>query len=126
MTRTITMGTLGHFTVSDDPKEVIATALTVATAPQNVAFIETELGPDGNGLGVETFGSIYRAWSRDDLFPPFDEDPAIDPQTQELWVLFKEPNRRRGTRAARVLMRGDELRELVQRAVALRAEEYAR
>ena len=122
MTRSITMDRFGIFTVSDDPHEVIATALTVAAAPQNVPFIERELGPDGNGLGVETSGSIYRAWSRDDLFPPYDEDRSIDPETQELWVLFKEPRRRRGTGtpSARALMHGDELRELVAQALALR------
>jgi hypothetical protein len=122
MTRHIDMDTFGNFQVSDDPDDVIATALLVATNNVNAPSILERLATDGDGRGVrtETFGSIHRAWSREELPPPFDEDMSIDPETHELWVLFKEPNKRKGIPGQYVVMHGDELRDLVKRALALR------
>lgn len=119
MTRTITPNQYGGFDVSDDPQGAIAVALSVAVNPDNVRLADVELSPRGDGLHVQAFGGIYRAMSRDDLFPPFDQDPSFDPETQELWVLFREPDHTRSV-PGRFVIHGDELRELVARARALR------
>src|ERR1041384_1709893 len=120
MTRKITMDATGKFTVSDDPDGVIAVALGVAAAPQNAPHVDRALAPDGTGLHVQGIGTIDRAEAREDLPPPFDDDPAFDPETQELWRLFRERDRAHRMTAQTVLT-GDELRELVKRALALRA-----
>jgi hypothetical protein len=119
MTRTLTMDPYGNFTVSDDPRGVIAVALGVATAPQNRARVEVALAPDGDGLHVQGIGSLYRATSREELPAPFDDDPALDPETQELWALGRERDPGRSPAASWVIA-GDELRALVAQAIALR------
>lgn len=121
MTRTVTMDRYGNFTVSDDPQGVIAVALVVATTSANRERVEVALAPDGDGLRVQGVGSIYRATAREELPVPFDEDPALDPEAQELWALGREPDRAH-PRAASWVITGDELRELVARAIALRAQ----
>lgn len=118
MTRTITMDQYGNFSVSNDPDGAIAVALFVAA---NHAPVGAALSPDGPGVRTRGIGSIERATSRDELPPPFDEDPAFDPDTQELWILFREPVRPRFPSSAERVIRGDELRDLVTRALALRA-----
>lgn len=121
MTRTVTMDRYGNFTVSDDPQGVIAVALVVATTSANRERVEVALAPDGDGLRVQGVGSIYRATAREELPVPFDEDPALDPEAQELWALGREPDRAH-PRAASWVITGDELRELVARAIVLRAQ----
>ena len=114
------MGPDGYFQVSDDPGGVIATALVVAASDDHAARLARALAPDGDGLHVVTFGSIYRVRSRKALEPPFDEDPSIDPATQELWMLFREPDWDQNILPQTYVLHGDELRELVGRALALR------
>ena len=121
MTRTVTMDPYSNFTVSDDPECVIAVALAVATVPGNRERVEAALAPDGDGLHVQAVGSIYRATSREELPVPFDEDPAFDPETQELWTLYRERDHAH-PHAAGWVVSGDELRALVARAIALRAQ----
>lgn len=121
MTRTVTMDQSGNFAVSDDPEGVIAVALLVATTPENCGRIATELGPDGNGLHVQGIGSIDRIASREQLPYGFEDDASLDPDTQELWRLFREPDHEYPD-SGRWVLSGDELRELVARAVALRAQ----
>jgi hypothetical protein len=121
MTRKVSIDAHGTFTVSDDPRGVLAVALVIATAPQNVPLIDKELAPDGGGLHVQSFGSIDRVESRDALPEPYNEDPSLDPETQELWRLYRERDRTYGA-TAQMMISGDELRELVSQAVALRAQ----
>ena len=119
MTRVVTMDEQGRFTVTDDPDEVIATALAVATAPHNVDAIETALSPTGEGLATQGVGSIDRISDRDDLPHPFDQDTTLDPDTQELWRLYREKDRRHD-RVGQFVLTGDELRSLVRLARGLR------
>lgn len=115
------MNRYGHFTVSDDPEGVIAVALLVATTTQNRDRVSTELAPDGGGLHVQGIGSIDRVTARQELPHPYDEDPSYDPEAQELWRLFREPDHRFRSMGEFVLT-GDELRELVHRALELRRQ----
>jgi hypothetical protein len=121
MTRSITVDPYGNFTVSDDPDATIATALLVAGAPQNAPLVATALAPGGEGLRVRGIGAIDRLVAREELPPPYDDDPTVDPETQELWSLFREPDARNRL-PGQVVLSGDELRELVERALALRAK----
>jgi hypothetical protein len=115
------MDPYGNFTVSDDPRGVIAVALLVATAPQNRDHVEVALAPDGDGLHIQGVGTIYRATSREELPAGFDDDPALDPETQELWALGRERDHAHAHAASWVML-GDELRALVAQAIALRAQ----
>ena len=119
MTRHISLQD-GYFLVSDDPDGVIAAALAVSTNNRNFSRIAEALAPDGFGFHLDTVGSVGRAFSREDLPPPWDVDPTLDPETDELWILVREPNPSRKTRSAYLVVRGEELRELVGRAAQLR------
>jgi len=55
----------------------------------------------------------------DDLPEEFVSDAGLELETDELWVLFREPDHRAHLPRAFFVMRGDELRDLVSRAVAL-------
>jgi hypothetical protein len=52
--------------------------------------------------------AIYRLDDRDELVPPFDEDPVLDPETREVWMLRDRTKRHPST--GRFVMSGDELR----------------
>lgn len=117
--RTVTMNAHGSFTVTDDQRGTIANALTIATAPQHAELVERALQPGGNGLRIETFGSVSQVTARELLNYPFDEDPSLDPSSQELWRLYRERDARFGPRAE-IVITGDELRGLVKQAIALR------
>lgn len=121
MTRTVSMDRYGNFTVSDDPDGVIAVALLVATTTQNCDRVAVELAPDGGGLHVQGIGSIDRVTAREELPDGFDEDPSVDPEAQELWRLFREPDHRFRSMGEYVLT-GGELRDLVNRALELRRQ----
>lgn len=118
MTRTVTLLN-GDFLVGEDPDGVIAAVLAVATNNRNRPRIAQALAPDGPGFHLDTIGSVGRASSRDDLPPPWDSDPTLDPDNEELWILVREPNPSRGTRSAFFVLDGDELRELAARASEL-------
>jgi hypothetical protein len=120
VSREVTMDAYANFTVENDSEGVIGTVLTVVTAaePQE---IQVALAPDGDGISTEAIGSVHRVRTRDELPPPLDNNPDFDPQVQELWLLYREWDRTHRNTASTV-MRGSELRELVSRAVALRAK----
>jgi len=117
--RVVTMDRHGNFTVTDDVRGTIGTALIIATAPQHTGIVDRALRPGGSGLRIETFGSVSPIESRDRLIYPFDEDPTLDPTSQELWRLYRESDAQHGMRSALVIT-GDELRTLVKQALALR------
>src|SRR5688572_32514284 len=116
MTRSLRMDADGNFTVGDDPQGAIAVALLVATTTANEPKALTALAPDGDGLYVQGIGSIDRVTCREDLPVPFDEDPKLDPEKQELWSLFREPDSTYSY-PGRDLLTGEELRDLVKRAI---------
>jgi hypothetical protein len=115
------MDAFGNFTVGDDPKGVIAVALLVATNTVNTPKALASLAPDGEGLYVQAIASIDRITAREELPVQFEEDPNLDPEEQELWCLFREPDSAYRSPGWAVLT-GDELRELVRSALALRGE----
>jgi hypothetical protein len=121
MSRTVTMDANGRFLVSDDPLGVLSVGLLIATTSQNAPRVHSELAPGGAGLHVETFGSIDPLESRSDLPSPYDEDLTLDPERQELWRIYREPDRVWPT-GAQIVISGEELRELVEVALALRQE----
>jgi hypothetical protein len=114
------MDAYGNFTVGDDPEGAIAVGLLIATSTVNEPKALSSLAPDGGGLYVQGVGSIDRVTAREELPVPFDEDPTIDPNKQEIWYLFREPDHMYRS-VGRALLSGDELRDLVKRAIALRA-----
>lgn len=109
----------GWFVVSDDPEQVIGMVLNVVTNNRNRPQIAERLAPNGNGFHLETFGAVTRIEGRDDIPEPWDQDLTLDPDNQELWALYREPDDKIRYLATYVLT-GDELRSLVARAVALR------
>jgi hypothetical protein len=119
VTRTVTMDPYGNFTVSDDPNGAIAVALLVATSPQTLPQAESALSPDGDGLSLQGIGAITRVTSRESLPEPFDTNPDFDPDSQELWRLFREPDYNYRSPGWWVVT-GDELRSVVSQAIALR------
>lgn len=108
-----------QFVVSDDPEGVIATALGLIVNNHAEARIARDLAPDGDGFAIDTIGAVSRADESDDLPPPWNADPALDPATIELWVLYRDPDRTHRVRRSTVIG-GDELRALVAQAIALR------
>jgi hypothetical protein len=115
------MDAFGNFTVGDDPEGAIAVALLVATTTVNAPKALASLAPDGAGLYVQAVGSIDRITAREELPVQFEEDPSLDPEKQELWCLFREPDSTYRSPGWAVLT-GDELRELVRGALVLRGE----
>jgi hypothetical protein len=117
MSRTVTMAEYGCFSVSDDRDGVIATTILLALGAPDV---HRAIAHDGEGVSTQAIGSFERVHSRHELPEPFNEDPGYDPETQELWFLYREWDRtHRGT--ASTVLRGDELRALVAQALELRA-----
>jgi hypothetical protein len=108
----------GWFVVSDDPEHVIGMVLNVVTNNRNRPQIAERLAPNGNGFHLETFGAVTRIEGRDELPEPRDQDATLDPDTQELWVLYREPDDKVRYLSTYVLT-GDELRSLVTQAEAL-------
>jgi len=117
--RTVTMNRWGSFTVTDDDRDTIGTALLVATAPQHANLVEAALRPGGSGLRVEGIGSVNPIEDPEDLDYPFSEDPTLNPATLELWRLFRDSDGMHGG-PSELIITGDELRALVKQAVALR------
>lgn len=117
--RTVTMDPWGSFTVTDDERGVLGTALAVATAPQHRDIVETAFRPGGSGLRVEAIGSVSPVHPEEQLEYPFDEEPALDPSIQELWRVFRDRDRVHGN-PSKLIITGAELRALVKQALALR------
>ncbi len=109
----------GHFIVSDDPEQVIGTVLNLVVNNVNRAHIAELLAPEGDGAHLDTFGTVTRVETRDDLPEPWDEDPALDPETTELWALYRDHRRGEAHYRRTYVLTGDELRELAARAALL-------
>lgn len=110
-----------QFVVSDDPEGVIATVLGLIVNNHDAARIVRDLAPEGDGFAIDTIGTVFRADESDDLPPPWDADPAVNPATTELWVLHRDPDRTHRVRRS-VVIGGDELRALVAQALVLRRQ----
>ena len=108
----------GWFVVSDDPEHVIGTVLNMVAANLDRQKIAERLAPNGKGFHVDTLGAVARIEGRDELPEPWDHDATLDPDTQELWVLYRDPDEKVRYLSTYVLT-GDELRSLVARAKVL-------
>lgn len=116
--RVVSMDPWGNFTVTDDVRNAIGTALVVATAPQHADVVDAALQPGGSGLGVTRIGAICPV-RPGRLGYPFSEDLTLDPSTQELWYVFRDGDGA-DENPSEVVITGDELRALVRQARALR------
>ena len=113
MRQILSMSPGGRFTVSDDPDDSFSTALTVALAPQHGDAWKSALAPDGDGLKIEGFGMIARAFAREDLPLQFQYEGSVDPVANEIWWVETDLTPARPT-GAWAIISGDELRALVQ------------
>jgi hypothetical protein len=109
----------GWFVVSDDPEQVIGTVLNLVTNNRNRSQIRERLAPDGSGFHLDTFGTVTRIEDRDELPEPWDQDAALDPNTDELWALYRDARDDEAKYRRTYVLSGDELRVLVARAEAL-------
>jgi hypothetical protein len=121
MTRTVEFEN-GRFIVSDDPEHVIGTALAIITNNRNRPRIQQRLARDGDGFTIDTVGTVTRIESRDELPEPWNEDPTLDPETVELWALYRDRGREPPFYRRTFVITGDELRELVAHALKLRGD----
>ena len=121
MTRTINFEN-GRFIVSDDPDHVIGTALAIITNNRNRDRILERLAPDGDGFTIDTVGTVARIESRDEIPEPWDDNPALDPEASELWALYRDRGREPPYYRRTFVITGDELRQLVARALVLRGD----
>lgn len=124
MSRIVTIDEDGNFSVTDDPGAVIATALLVANSNVHRDHMAAALTPDGRGLHVPIVGSIKRITSREELPYGVEADATYDPEAQELWLLYREPDGSDQV-AGECVLAGDELRALVARLSTLRAAQGA-
>ena len=108
-----------QFHVTCDPNQVIGSALDLITNNRNRPLISERLAPDGDGFTLDTIGTVARAQTRDDLPEPWDEEPTLDPEKAELWVLYRDPDRHEPYIRRTMVITGDELRALVAQALAL-------
>jgi hypothetical protein len=119
MSRTVAFEN-GRFLVSDDPEHVIGTALAIITNNRNRSRIAERLAPDGDGFTIDTIGTVARIETRDDLPEPWDQDQSLDPETTELWALYRDRSREPPHYRRTFVIGGPELRELVAQALGLR------
>jgi hypothetical protein len=114
MTRTIRYEQ-GRFVVSDDPDRVIGALVGMLVGNLAGAELDAAVAPDGDGLSVDSFGAVFRVEERSELPEPWDADPTLDPELDpaatELWVLWRD-----GRPPCKLVIGGDELRDLVARA----------
>jgi hypothetical protein len=68
-----------RFCVTDDPKQVIGSALDLITNNRNRALVSGRLAPDGDGFTLDTLGTVTRVYTRDELPEPWNENPSLDP-----------------------------------------------
>jgi hypothetical protein len=109
----------GWFVVSDDPDQVIGTVLNLVTNNRNREEIVERLAPDGSGFHLDTFGTVTRIEARDELPEAWDHDATLDPETEELWALYRDARDDETRYRRSYVLTGDELRSLVARAEAL-------
>jgi hypothetical protein len=113
----------GRFLVSDDPEHVIGTALAIITNNRNRPRIAERLAPDGDGFTIDTIGTVTRIAARDELPEPWDQDGSLDPETTELWALYRDRGREPPFYRRTFVIPGGELRDLVAQALALRGDD---
>jgi len=113
----------GRFLVSDDPEHVIGTALAIITNNRNRPRIAERLAPNGDGFTIDTIGTVTRIEARDELPEPWDQDGSLDPETTELWALYRDRGREPPFYRRAFVISGGELRELVAQALALRGDD---
>jgi len=111
VSRTIERLPDGRFVVSDDDQGVLANFLYNAVV--GMWADEDAFGPDGDGVWVDTLGGATRMDADSPVRP---DDPELDPSRDELWVVVRE---RRREIPHRVVLTGDELRDLLSRARSL-------
>jgi hypothetical protein len=121
MRHILDMNPSGHFTLTEDPEDTISTAVSIALAPQHGEMWRTALQPNGEGMQIQGVGMISRAYDRENLPFEFQDDPAFDPKTQELWRIRRERSRDVPDGSWGVIT-GDELRHLVQLGSEMRAQ----
>jgi hypothetical protein len=112
----------GEFLVTDDPEQVIGTALALITNSSNRPRIAERLAPNGDGFTLDTIGTVARIEARGDLPEPWDQDPTLDPSTAELWALYRDPDRDDPYVRHTLVITGAELRALVAQALILRGD----
>ena len=83
------------------------------------AEIPTLFAPNGEGFYIPSLGGARRLEDRDRLRPPYDADPALDPERMELWSVERE---RPFHGPLQIVLTGDELRALLAEAQRLAAE----
>jgi hypothetical protein len=111
-----------RFCVTDDPKQVIGSALDLITNNRNRALISERLAPDGDGFTLDTLGTVTRVYTQDDLPEPWNEDPSLDPENSELWALYRDPDRDAPYIRHTIVLSGEELRALVSEALRVRGD----
>ena len=111
-----------RFYVTNDLHQVIGTALGLITSISNRPMMHERMAPDGDGFTLDPIGTAARVHARDELPEPWDQDPALDPEKTELWVLYRDPDRDAPYISHTAVITGDELRELVTRALKLRGD----
>lgn len=117
MTRTVTIGPNG-FVVSDDVEHMLARFLTTNVLGDHAGELATLFAPDGKGFYIPSLGGAQRIEDRESLLPPYDSDPALDPERAELWAVEREIPFH-GLR--QIVLTGDELRALLAEAQRLTA-----
>jgi hypothetical protein len=113
----------GRFLVSEDPEHVIGTALAIITNNRNRSRIAERLAPDGDGFTIDTIGTVTRIEARDELPEPWDQDSSLDPETTELWALYRDRGREPPFYRRTFVISGSELRDLVAQALTLRGKD---
>jgi|SRR6185295_12197255 len=117
MTRTVSLGPNG-FVVSDDVDDMLGRFLGTNVLGDHAGEIDTLFAPDGEGFYIPSLGGARRLEDRESLRPPYDEDPALDPERFEVWAVEREIP----FHALRqIVMSGDELRALLAEAQRLAA-----
>ena len=115
MTRTVSLGFEG-FVVSADREGLLGRLLNNIVLGGRGAEIPTLFAPDGEGFWIPSIGGALRIDDRDTVRPPYDEDPALDPDLVELWSVERE---RPFHAPLQIVLTGDELRALLAEAQRL-------
>ena len=103
--------------VSQDPRHLIGDLLEFACSSLHINQIEELFAPDGDFFVPDNIAA-YRALEVADLPEDKWAEPPIDVHKNEVWVISRF---RYGQGSEYLLIEGDELRQLLRKAKALRA-----
>jgi predicted NUDIX family NTP pyrophosphohydrolase len=104
MTRTLSLGPQG-FVVSDDVEGILGRFLNTNLLSDHAGQLEALFAPSGEGFWIPSVGGAQ--WI---------EDPALDPERDELWAVEREiPYKKQ----LQIVMTGVELRALLAEAQRL-------